>query len=170
VAEHEHKHDKHEAHRRIVEMLRRTADDVRRLSSGLDESQLATRTVPAKWSMKELVCHLRRVQDLFNARLDAMLSQDNPELAPYEPEGDAVFDQMAARPTADSLTAFLQAREALLERLARLTPEEWHRKGRHPVFARYDVHFQVEYMAHHEAHHVYQMFERRIPFGLKLPH
>jgi hypothetical protein len=24
-------------------------------------------------------------------------------------------------------------------------------------------------MAHHEAHHIYQLFQRRVPFG-KLPH
>ena len=29
--------------------------------------------------------------------------------------------------------------------------------------------FGVEYMAHHEAHHIYQMFQRRVVFG-KLPH
>ena len=50
-----------------------------------------------------------------------------------------------------------------------LTPAEWHRKARHPQFPHYDLHFQVEYMAHHEAHHIYQLFQRRVPFG-KLPH
>jgi hypothetical protein len=40
-----------------------------------------------------------------------------------------------------------------------------HRAGRHPEFDHYDVHFQVEYMAHH----IYQMFQRRAPFG-QMPH
>jgi hypothetical protein len=31
-----------------------------------------------------------------------------------------------------------------------------------PTFATFDVDFLVEYMVHREAHHVYQMFMRRI--------
>jgi len=29
--------------------------------------------------------------------------------------------------------------------------------------------FCIEYMAHHEAHHIYQIYQRRSPFG-PLPH
>ena len=29
----------------------------------------------------------------------------------------------------------------------------------------YDVHFCMEYMGHHEAHHIFQMFERRAALG-----
>jgi hypothetical protein len=31
------------------------------------------------------------------------------------------------------------------------------------------VHFCVEYLTHHEAHHLYQMFQRRAPLGV-IPH
>ena len=32
-----------------------------------------------------------------------------------------------------------------------------------PQYGGYDVHFCVEYLAHHEAHHIYQMLQRRSP-------
>src|SRR3984893_10846414 len=168
MSEHAHK-DKHEAHRQLVDRLRQQANDVRRLTSGLDEEMLAKRTVPEKWSLKELVCHLHRVQEIFAGRVEATLAEDNPAIARYEPEGDAEFEKMAAKPAKDSLTGFLENRERLAQRLAALTPAEWHRRGAHPEFPNYDVHFQVEYMTHHEAHHIYQMFQRRVPLG-KLPH
>lgn len=161
--------DKHEAHRRLVARLRQQADDVRRLVSGLEEAPLAQRLKPAQWSLKELVCHLWRVQQVFEGRIEAMLGGENPAITSYNPEGDAEFAGLAAQPADASVAGFLEARSRLAERLETLTPSDWHRPGRHPDFPHYDVHFQVEYMVHHEAHHIYQMYQRRAPLG-KLPH
>jgi len=161
--------DKHEAHRKLVARLRQQAEDVKRMTAGLDEASLAKRTIPDKWSLKELVCHLDRVQQLFEGRVDVVLTQDNPSIAKYDPERDKEFEKMVLLPTKDSLAAFLQSREKFADRLEKLSPAEWHRVGRHPEYPHYDVHFQVEYMVHHEAHHIYQMYQRRAPFG-KMPH
>lgn len=156
------------AHARVIERLRTQADDVRRLCAGLDDAALSTRTVPGKWSLKELACHVWRVQEIFRGRLDAMLEQDEPPLSNYEPEGDAVFEKMAAGPASEPLTQFFADRSALIERLQHLTPAQWHRAGRHAEYPRYDVHFAMEYLAFHEGHHIYQMFQRRSPLG-RLP-
>jgi hypothetical protein len=166
----EHTHsDKHEAHRQLITRLRQQADDIRRITAGLDEASLAKRTIPDKWSLKELVCHLDRVQQVFEDRINSVLAQDNPPITMYDPEGDAVFEKMMTRSAKDSLTALLESRERFAGRIEKLSPAEWHRPGRHPEYPHYDVHFQVEYMIHHEAHHIYQMFQRRAPFG-KMPH
>jgi uncharacterized protein (TIGR03083 family) len=156
------------AHERILARLRDHAVEVRRLFAGLDDESLSRHTVPEKWSLKELLCHISRVQRVFDARLDAVLSEDNPEIAYYGPEGDIIFEEMADHPAAETLSDFLEDRERLLSRLERLSPEDWRRPGRHPEFANYDVSFQMDYLAHHEAHHVYQMFQRRTRIG-KLP-
>jgi len=161
--------DKHEAHKKLIARLRQQAEDVRRIIAGLDEAALAKRSVADKWSLKELVCHLERVQQVFDGRIQAVLAQENPAIARYDPDGDVEFEKMVARPAQDSLAAFFQNREHFAARLEKLSPAEWHRPGRHPEFPHFDVHFQVEYMGHHEAHHIYQMFQRRMPLG-KMPH
>jgi len=38
------------------------------LVSGLDEATFAKRIKPDQWSLKELVCHLDRVQQIFGGR------------------------------------------------------------------------------------------------------
>ena len=167
-AHHAHS-DKHEAHRRLIARVRQQADDVERITSGLDEASLAKRTIPDKWSLHELVCHIHRLQDVFAGRLDAVLSQDNPAIASYSPDGDGEFDKLVAQPPKAAVSAFLESRERFAGRLEELSPAEWHRPGKHPDFPHYDVHFQIEYMIHHEAHHIYQMYQRRVPFG-KMPH
>ena len=153
------------AHARIAARLRDHAIEVRRLLAGLDEEAVNRKTVPGKWSLKELLCHIARVQRVFDARLDTLLSEDNPEIAYYGAEGDLLFEEMADRPALETLDEFLAERGLLLSRLEKLTLDEWHRPGRHPEFANYDVHLQMDYLAHHEAHHVYQMFQRRTPLG-----
>ena len=171
-AQHHHDHstgEKHAVHLALVQRLRRQAADVERLASGLDESTLATRSVPGKWSMKELICHFRRMESIFRDRFDRMLTEETT-IVPYDsPDGDDEFLALTGRPAKEVLSEYLAEREALCRKLEGLTPAEWHRKARHPQFQHFDVHFQVEYMAHHEAHHIYQLFQRRVPFG-KLPH
>ena len=170
---HHHDHgrsDKHAVHLALVQRLRSQAAEIRRLTAGLDEAALATRTVAGKWSLKELVCHFRRMESVFGERFRAMLSDENAAIVPYnDPDADDVFLELTRRPTEEVLSEYLTEREALCRRLEVMSPREWHRKARHPDFPHYDLHFQVEYMAHHEAHHIYQLFQRRVPFG-KLPH
>ncbi len=153
------------AQERILARLRDHAVEVRRLVAGLDEESLSRHPVPGKWSLKELLCHISRVQRVFDARLDALLSEDNPEIAYYGPEGDLIFEEMADRPGAETLNEFLDERERLLSRLEKLSPDDWRRPGRHPEVEDYDVQLQMDYLAHHEAHHIYQMFQRRTRLG-----
>jgi hypothetical protein len=162
-------HDKRTAHLALVKRLRRQAAEIRRLTAGLDETALATPTVAGKWSLKELVCHFRRMEEIFGDRFRRILAEDGPMLLPYTPDGDAVFVGLTKQMTESVLEDYSREREALCRRLEALTSAEWHRKGSLPEFASYDVHFMIEYMAHHEAHHIYQLFRRRVPLG-KLPH
>ncbi|MGH9367154.1 MAG: DinB family protein [Thermoanaerobaculia bacterium] len=157
--------EKREAHARVVARLREQAGEVRRLVTGLDDSALSTRTDLEKWSVKELLCHLLRVQQVFEGRLDRLLSEHDPAIANYEPEEDPEFGRLVARPAERSLAEYLEGRQRLIERLAILEPRQWHRPGHHPDYPSYDVHFAMEYMAHHEAHHIYQIFQRRAPFA-----
>lgn len=162
-------HNKHKLPLDLVERLRRQEADIFRLTSELDEADLKQRAVEGKWSLKELLCHVWRVQRVFADRIDAMLTRENPEIVPYNPEGDAEFDKLVSTPTEAALSVFSRERASLLERLGTLTPSEWRRPGRHPEYAHYDVRFQVEYMMHHEAHHIYQMYQRRAVLS-RIPH
>jgi uncharacterized protein (TIGR03083 family) len=151
---------KHEAHRRIVERLQSQAGDVRRLCADMEESAISRRANPEKWSVKEILAHIGRVQEVFEGRLDALLTREKPAIVGYSPETDAGFAALSAEPSAELLKRFEDARGRILARLSALSPADWHRPGVHAEYPVYDVHFCMEYLAHHEAHHMYQMFER----------
>lgn len=159
----------HEVHGRLAARLREQANDVRRLTAGLDEDSLAERTIPGKWSLKEIVCHLWRVQEVFEGRIEAMLTQANPSIVPYSPDQDSEFGEKLQSQAAELVEGFLAEREQLVTLLASLSASDWRRSGSHPEYPHYDVQFQVEYMTYHEAHHIYQMIQRRVPLG-KIPH
>ena len=75
--QHHHDHgDKHAVHLALVQRLRAQAAEVKRLAAGLDEAALATRSVPDKWSMKELICHFRRMETIFGDRFTRMLTEE----------------------------------------------------------------------------------------------
>jgi uncharacterized damage-inducible protein DinB len=163
-------HDgKLEAHRRILNRLRDQARDVKHLTGGLSADELARQVVEGKWSLKELAGHLWRVQQVFEERLDKMLGAENPKLESWNPENDPAFDRMLEKAPAQVVEGYLAARASFLDRLDKLTPAEWHRPAQHPDYPMYDVHFMIEYLTHHEAHHLYQMYHRRAQLG-KIPH
>jgi uncharacterized damage-inducible protein DinB len=148
-------------HPRIVARLRDHAKDIRRLTAGLDEAALAHRPVPENWSIKELLCHMWRVQEVFEMRIEAMLTETNPPITPYGPEDDSEFQEKLKSTGAELVDGFLAHREEFLALLASLPPADWRHHGRHPEYVHYDVQFAVEYLMHHEAHHIYQIFQRR---------
>lgn len=160
---------KQDIHGRLASQLHDQAEDVKRLTSGLDEELLAERTIPGKWSFKEIACHLWRVQEVFEGRIEALLTQANPSIAAFHPEHDPEFEEKLKSPTAELLQGFLTERDQLVTLLASLAPADWRRPGSHPEYPHYDLQFQVEYMIYHEAHHIYQMLVRRASLG-KIPH
>lgn len=156
---------KQEAHRRVVEKLEGQGEEIRRLCAGLEEEAIAKRPASGKWSVKEVLAHIARIQEVFEGRLEALLTQDKPPIVSYSPERDAEFETVAAKSSAELLKLFGDGRARIVARLIALSPQDWHRPGTHPDYPSYDVHFCMEYMAHHEAHHIYQMFERRAAFA-----
>ena len=121
MSEHAHTHvNKHAVHLKLVDRLRRQAAEVRRLTMGLTETQLATPTVSGKWSLKELVCHFRRIETVFGDRFNRLLTEDNPAIVPYQPEGDTEFAALTGQLTEIVLDEFLCEREALCRRLEAL--------------------------------------------------
>jgi uncharacterized protein (TIGR03083 family) len=152
--------EKHTPHAKLIERLKAQAEDVRRLCAELPEEAISRRMKPEKWSVKEVLAHIARVQQVFEGRLDALLTQENPTIVGYEPQEDPEFETIAKKSSAELLTWFEETRGRILARLERLSKAQWHRPGRHAEYPAYDVHFCMEYMGHHEAHHIFQMFER----------
>lgn len=147
--------------RRLTQALLDQADDISRITAGLDETSLAKRVEVGKWSLKELVAHLLRVQQVFEGRVVAMVTEDNPAVTPYDPDGDPAFAPLLDRQARELIVSFVTNRDLFVGQLMTFSDAEWQRAGRHPEIPGYNVETQVEHMVYHEAHHIYQMLNRR---------
>jgi uncharacterized protein (TIGR03083 family) len=158
------------SHARVIERLKSSGDEVRRLCRDLDEITVSKRTEPGKWSVKEILAHLARLQEVFEQRVDAILAKEGAPITSYDPSGDPDFERISKRSADELWKWFDEGRQRLLGKLEKLAPADWHRKGSHPDYPVYDIHFAMEYMTHHEAHHAFQMFTRRAGLTTVLPH
>jgi hypothetical protein len=63
---------------RCLERMKRTADEVAAAIIGQSEVAVSRRPVPASWSAKEVVCHLRDIEEVFLLRFRTILALDEP--------------------------------------------------------------------------------------------
>lgn len=117
------------------------------------------RPAHGKWSAHEHACHLAAVQPLFNARLDMMLREDNPEIIPYFPGKEDEGGALLERNLEEELQRFTRDRAALVERIKELKPHEWERPARHGEYNQYSVRIMFRHLAMHDMIHAYRIEE-----------
>src|SRR5687767_11089116 len=109
----------------VIETLRRAPEIVVPLVREVPPAILKRRPAPGRWSAHEHACHLAHVHALFFDRLDAMLRDPAPVIAPYLPGEHDADDQLLRMDLDASLDRFVVDRARLVERLSMLTPAEW---------------------------------------------
>src|SRR5438045_4553257 len=66
---------------RLLNNLRSLPNELTDLLTDLDDEMLRWRPIPNKWSIKEIVCHLRDMERLaYLARYQKIVSEDHPYL------------------------------------------------------------------------------------------
>jgi len=140
-----------------MERLRRTADDLAAALKGMPEAIVAKRPAEKAWAAKEVVCHLRDVEELWMNRFQTILANDEPKLLPIDPDAWALDRQYLKNDAADALASFRRRRRETLEFLGTLKPEQWERAGLHSSRGRLTVRDFVAFMAWHDDNHLDQL-------------
>ena len=66
---------------RIIWNLKSLPNELDDLLSGLEEETVRWRPIPNKWSIKEIMCHLRDMErEAYLARYKSILTDENPML------------------------------------------------------------------------------------------
>jgi DinB family protein len=160
-----------------LKRLRTTTDEIRTAIEGKNDTLLARRPEPRSWSPKEIVCHLRDVEELFLVRFQTMLAMDEPAILtfsatpealaawgiggdvghPLDPDRWAEERQYLRCDTAAALRAFARRRDELLALLDGLTEPQWQRAGIHPRRGRMPLGDWVASLAGHDDNHLDQL-------------
>ena len=166
-----------------VTRLERTPDEVAAAIQGRDDTALSRRPEPGGWAAKEVVCHLRDIDEQFILRFRTMLAMDDPRFLaigdmppnpsewglqegdgiPLDPDRWAEERQYLLNDTDSAFRAFSRRREEILAFLRRLAPLQWERGSIHTMHGRMTIGDWVSVIATHDDKHVAQIARALTP-------
>jgi hypothetical protein len=146
--------DFHDNVRRLVEFPHQLTQVVQALT----EAQM--RFKPAnEWSVIENIGHLIDIDELYVGRVDRILAEERPEFPRFEPDPIVVakgYQQMNGH---DVLQQFIATRQATIDGLSTIEPDELDRAGMHAVYGEMTLRRLVEQLANHDQKHMVQIHE-----------
>jgi len=137
--------------------MERTVNDYAAVIKNVSDAQLTKRPDPKNWSAKEVVCHVRDIEESFMMRFLSIMAMDDPKFLPVEPDRWAVERQYQRNDVQEALAALRTRREETLRFLRGLKPEQWERGGIHATRGRMTIKDFVELMAWHDDNHLDQL-------------
>jgi uncharacterized damage-inducible protein DinB len=143
-----------------LELQRQTPAVLAETVAKASDEQLTTRPSKDKWSVGEILAHLAEDEIATAWRYRQMVEHTGLQLAGFDQELWARIGDYASRAPHESLALFRLLRNANLQFLEHITPEQWESYGIHAERGRITVRDLVFHMAGHDANHVEQI--RRI--------
>jgi hypothetical protein len=158
--------------------LQRTPDELETAIAGKTDAALAKRPDAQNWSAKEIVCHLRDVEELFQLRFHTVVAIDEPRILvlaaspsdlaawriggaighPLDPNRWAEERQYLRNDTREALAAFQRRRIEVVTLLRSLSPAEWERGGVHLSRGRLTLADWVASLVAHDDNHLDQLY------------
>jgi len=120
---------------------------------------LKRRPSPNKWSAHEHACHLSQTDAPFRARLDLILASPAPYIKSIENSPEDEAGAMLEIDLEDSLERYVRERASLVERLKKLSADEWQKTAVHEAFDHYSVFIMFRHLFNHEMLHAYRIEE-----------
>ncbi len=109
------------------------------------------------WSASEVAAHLADIEVALGWRLRQVLSEDEPELQPFDQDDWAAALRYGERDVEVALNAYAAQRAANVEILAGLSEEGWERRFRHPEFGPASLRTLVWHISDHDLAHLAQI-------------
>ena len=117
---------------RLLSNLKSLPNELEDLLTGLDEETFRWRPIPNKWSIKEIMCHLRDMERLaYLARYRRILTEDNPHLANVDQDRIAFESDYINQDAQSALHEFAKLRNETIQTLEGAPTEVWSRSGVH---------------------------------------
>src|SRR5436853_4835726 len=138
-------------------LLAETPPRIAALTAGLAPAQLYTPPNRDRWSVNDVLAHLRACADVWGNCIVAMIAEDTPTPRAVNPRTWIKKTDYLEREFRPSLRSFATQRADLLAVLEPLPPEGWERSARvsgaGKVLAR-TVLFYAQWLARHGRQHV----------------
>lgn len=141
----------------IGDMIRANAEEWVDVLSG-DPDDLRLRPRPDKWSPLEYAFHVRDVYELYDQRLDLMLTEDAPKYPNWDQDATAIeknYRDADPAVISEELTAMA---EQLASRFDTVSGDAWTRTGFRSDGAAFTVESFARYLIHDPVHHLWDVW------------
>ena len=134
-----------------------TVGRLARAMRGANRQKLARRPAPGKWSVNEIIAHLSEGEIVIGYRMRMIAGAPGTPIQAFDQDSWAAAGNYAARDAKKSLALFRALREANLEWLRRLRPEQRKHYGMHAERGQESIEMIVSMMAGHDVNHLKQV-------------
>jgi hypothetical protein len=123
--------------KRCLDILRATPAALKADLKGLPRAVLLWTPAPGKWSILEIVCHMRDMErDAYLTRYKRILAEDTPLLPDADGDLYSLENDYRAQKLSEVLRDWTRLRREVLRLLAKVKREEWDRAGVHETAGR----------------------------------
>jgi hypothetical protein len=141
----------------LLKTLRATPLVVERLVRGLADDVIRTRPAPGEWAIVEVVAHLGDTDERTIARIERMLAEDEPMLAPYDQAALAIERNYIGMNLDEQVSRFTDLRANHVRLLEGLDDEGWQRVGHHGEHGRITIQQLTAHTAGEDGDHLAQI-------------
>ncbi len=138
----------------ILSKLQETPKAMAAIFRTLSDDVVRRKPAPDKWSMLEILCHLRDVEQLFVERYGKIANHDRPQLRMIEQDALAARLRYNEDDPAVALREFQALRAETVALLSALAQQSWERVGVHPKRGDYSIAAHAVMHVAHDANHL----------------
>ena len=149
----------------ILSKLQETPKAVATLVRGVSDEVLRRKPTPEKWSVLEILCHLRDVEFLFAERYGKIANHDRPQLRMINQDELAAKLRYNEDDPAAVLREFHALRAETVALLSALAQHSWERIGLHPKRGEFSIAANAVMHVTHDANHLDRLRALRGPAG-----
>ena len=124
---------------------------------GVARGRVTQRPKPKKWSMLEILVHVRDCEIVYGSRIRKMIAEEGGALIPFDQDRWAAGLAYRRENPKIALESFAALRKANLGLLALLGPKALDRHGVHPAYGRLTVRDLALHWAAHDEKHIGQI-------------
>jgi hypothetical protein len=144
----------------LIERYRSGMADLEDALAGISEPELDRLQADGEWTARQIVHHLADGETMSYTRLRRLVADDDPIIQGYD-EPRFARRLHYDRPIGSSLAVVAAVREASLDLMAAMTPDDWAKSGTHSEIGPYTVDLWLEIYAGHVHDHADQIRRAR---------
>ena len=139
---------------KLIDTYSSGADLLRAALEKVTAEQYDTRPIPAKWSIREVVCHLADAEIIYADRIKRVLAEEDPLFFEADPNLFSGALRAKQRSVEVELDVVSIVRQHMLPILRSLDDGDFQRAGRHSLEGPMTLQTLLERISGHIPHHV----------------